>query len=155
VKVVWGFGGSALGVTADEWQLAMDNTDMSALSRLLERFGIDITVLASLVGVLLVLALLQRWGLYLPRWLLLLPAWIGGISLTLYGVPLAVWGSLTLAGVVSPATDSGAFTPTGLAWMVLFGGAAFTGLGTALAVGARSYQRRSQPLCATPAAQRT
>ena len=70
----------------------MDNSEVCALSRLLDRFGIDITVLASLVGVLLVLALLHRWGLHIPRWLLLLPAWIGGVSLTLYGVPLAAWG---------------------------------------------------------------
>jgi len=148
VKVVWGSGGSALGVTPQEWRTAMDGSDLSALSRLLERFGIDITVAASLVGVVLVLALLQRWGLRLPRWLLLLPAWIGGVSLTLYGVPLAIWGSLTLAGVIPPEADSGPFTPTGLAWMVLFGGAAFAGLGTALTIGARSYQRRSQPSCA-------
>ncbi|GAA1589629.1 hypothetical protein GCM10009789_49080 [Kribbella sancticallisti] len=150
VKVVWGFGGSALGVTPDEWRVAMDDTDVSTLGRLLEHFGIDITVVASLVGVLLVLALLQRWGLYVPRWLVLLPAWIGGVSLPLYGVPLAVWGSLTLAGVTPASSDSEPFTPTGLAWMVLFGGAAFAGLGTALAIGARSYQRRSQPLCALP-----
>lgn len=148
VKVVWGFGGTALGVTPDEWRESMDNSEVSALSRLLERFGIDITVLASLVGVLLVLALLQRWGLHIPRWLLLLPAWIGGVSLTLYGVPLAVWGTLTLTGITPAAPDSGPFSPTGLAWMILFGGAAFATLGTALAIGARSFQRRSQPTCA-------
>ncbi len=148
MKVVWGFGGTALGVTADEWRESMATSDVSALRRLLERFGIDITVLASLVGVLLVLALLQRWGLRIPRWLLLLPAWIGGVSLTLYGVPLAVWGTLTLTGITPAAPDSGPFTPTGLAWMILFGGAAFATLGTALAIGARSYQRRSQPTCA-------
>jgi hypothetical protein len=149
VKLLWGFGGSALGVTGGEWRESMDASDVSALSRLLERFGLDITVLAALVGVLLVLALLQRWGLQLPRWLLLLPAWIGGVSLTLYGVPLAVWGVLTLTGVTPAAADAGPFTPSGLAWMVLFGGAAFGGLGTALAIGAYSYQRRSQPVCAT------
>lgn len=152
VKTVWGFGGSALGVTADEWRTSMDNSDLSALSRLLERFGIDITVVASLVGVVLVLALVQRWGVRVPRWFLLLPAWTGGISLTLYGVPLMAWGALTLAGITSPSADADPFTPTGLAWMVLFGGAAFAGLGTALAIGARSYQQRSQPVCATASA---
>lgn len=147
VKLFWGFGGSALGVTAAEWRTSMGNSEMSALSRLLERFGIDITVLASLVGVLLVLALLYRWGLHLPRWLLLLPAWIGGVSLLLYGVPLAVWGSLMATGVTPADGDPSPFTATGIAYMVLFGGVAFGGLGTALAVGAVSYQRRSQPHC--------
>ena len=147
-KVIWSFGGTALGVTADEWRTSMDNSEVSALSRLLDRFGIDITVLASLVGVLLVLALLHRWGLHIPRWLLLLPAWIGGISLTLYGVPLTAWGLLTLTGATPTATDPGPFTPTGLAWMILFGGTAFATLGTALALAARSYHHRTQPTCA-------
>jgi hypothetical protein len=135
-------------VTPDEWRQAMDASDASGLTRLLERFGIDITVLASLVGVVLVLALLQRWGLFVPRWLLLLPAWVGGVSLTLYGVPLTVWGALTLVGVTPSPGESGPFSPTGLAWMVLFGGIAFSTLGAALAIGAHSYHRRSQPSCA-------
>jgi hypothetical protein len=149
IKVMWGLGGSALGVTAKEWRVSMDQSGMSGLSRLLERFGIDITVLAALVGVLLVVALVQRWGVLLPRWLLLLPAWIGGVSLTLYGVPLLVWGALTLTGIAPASADSGPFTPTGLTWMVLFGGTAFSGLGAALSIGARSYYRRSQPVCPT------
>lgn len=147
VKLIWGFGGDALGVTAAEWRATIDTSQVSALGRLLERFGLDITVLASLVGVLLVLALLYRWGLRLPRWLLLLPAWIGGVSLLLYGVPLAVWGTLMLTGITPGRGDPGPFTVTGIAWMILFGGAAFGGLGSALAIGAVSYQRRSQPHC--------
>jgi hypothetical protein len=91
VKVVWGFGGTALGVTPDEWRESMANSDVSTL---------------------------------------------------------AVWGTLTLTGITPTAPDSGPFTPTGLAWMILFGGAAFATLGTALAIGARSYQHRSQPTCA-------
>ena len=149
VKVVWGFGGDALGMTAEEWRSSIDSSDLSPLSRLLERYGIDITVMASLVGLLLVVALLQRWGLRVPRWLLLLPASIGGVSLTLYGVPLTIWGALTLVGVTPASEDPAPFSPTGLAWMVLFGGAAFAGLGTALTIGARSYQQRSRPVCAT------
>lgn len=150
VKVFWGFGGDALGVTSAERRTSMDESDLSALSRLLERFGLDITVLAALVGVLLVHTLLHPWGHYLPRWLLLLPAWIGGVSLTLYGVPLTVWGSLTLVGVTPPSDDPGPFTPTGLAWMILFGGLAFAALGTSLTLTARSYHHRTQPTCAPP-----
>jgi hypothetical protein len=125
----------------------MDESDLSALSRLLERYGLDITFMAALVGVLLVHTLLHPWGLHLPRWLLLLPAWIGGVSLTLYGVPLTAWGSLTLVGVTPPSNDPGPFTPTGLAWMILFGGLAFAALGTSLTLAARSYHRRTQPTC--------
>jgi hypothetical protein len=52
-----------------------------------------------------------------------------------------------LTGLIPAASDPGPFTATGIAYMVLFGGAAFGGLGTALAVSAVSYQRRSQPHC--------
>ncbi|MGW1342748.1 hypothetical protein ACWCOV_16990 [Kribbella sp. NPDC002412] len=146
VKTVWILGGSALGVTNSEWRSTMSESDQSALTRLLESAGIDITVLAALAGAGLVVALLHTYRL--PRWLLLLPALTGAASLTLYGVPLVIWGSLTLAGVATAEGDPGPFTASGLAWMVVFGGLAFGGLGAALAVSARSYLRRTQPICA-------
>lgn len=146
VKTVWILGGSALGVTSSEWRSTMDASDQSALTRLLETAGIDITVLAALAGAGLVVALLHTYRL--PRWLLLLPALTGAASLTLYGVPLVIWGSLTLTGVTPAAGDPEPFTASGLAWMVVFGGLAFGGLGCALAISARSYLRRTQPICA-------
>ncbi|MFI7065768.1 hypothetical protein ACIBL3_32550 [Kribbella sp. NPDC050124] len=146
VKTVWILGGSALGVTSGEWRATMDESDQSGLTRLLETAGIDITVLAALAGAGLVVALHHTYRL--PRWLLLLPAITGAASLTLYGVPLVIWGSLTLAGVAPADGDPGPFTASGLAWMVVFGGLAFGGLGAALAISARSYLRRTQPICA-------
>ncbi|WP_433169329.1 hypothetical protein [Kribbella sp. CA-247076] len=146
VKVVWGLGGSALGVTAAEWHTTFEESSTSGLSRVLERAGLDITVLASLVGVILAVVLLSRPRL--PRWLLLTPAVTGATSLTLYGVPLTIWGTVVLAGLVQPGGDPAPFTATGLAWMITFGGLAFTGLGAALAIGARSYHRRSRTVCA-------
>lgn len=151
VKLYWGFGGDALGMTDEEWRQSMAETERSGLTRFLEQFGIDPTVVAGLVGVILVLALTGRWAWWVPRWLLLVPAWVGGVSLSAYGFPLLLWGGLTLAGVVPEATDPGRFTATGLAWIIVFGGASFAGLGTALALGAWSFQRRSRPVCAIPA----
>ena len=61
-------------------------------TRFFESIGIDLTVLAGLVGGVLVLALVQRWAWRIPRWLLLLPAWVGGISLPVYGfLPAGAW----------------------------------------------------------------
>lgn len=152
VKLYWGFGGDALGMTDEEWRQSMAETERSGLTRFLEQFGIDPTVVAGLVGVVLVLALTGRWAWWVPRWLLLVPGWVGGVSLSAYGFPLLVWGGLTLVGVVPEATDPGRFTATGLAWIIVFGGASFAGLGTALALGAWSLQRRSRPVCAVPTA---
>jgi hypothetical protein len=148
VKVVWGLGGSALGVTATEWRTTFDESATSGLTRVLERAGLDITVLASLVGAVLAITLLSRPRV--PRWLLLTPAVTGATSLALYGVPLAIWGTAVLVGLTQPSGDPAPFSATGQAWMITFGGLAFTGLGTALAVGAHSYHRRSKPACAVP-----
>jgi len=148
VKFVWGLGGSALGVTAAEWHTTFDQSTTSGLSRILERAGLDITVLASLAGAVLAITLLSRPRI--PRWLLLTPAVTGATSLALYGVPLAIWGTAVLAGLTQPAGDPAPFSATGQAWMITFGGLAFTGLGTALAIGAHSYHRRSRPACALP-----
>ncbi|WP_460655174.1 hypothetical protein [Kribbella endophytica] len=144
MKSVWVLGGSVLGVTGDEWQATMASTDLSLVSRLLERAGIDITVLAALVGAALVAALLHTRRVVR---VLLLPAAVGAASLTLYGVPLTVLGSLTLTQVVPGKGDPAPFTASGLAWMVLFGGFAFAGLGMSLSVAARSYYRRVEQTC--------
>lgn len=154
VKLWWTWGGDALGMTATEWDESAKTTT-SALTRFLDSLGIDITVLAALAGVLLVAALLQAWSQSLPRWLpwriprplLLVPAWVGAVSLTLYGYPLIVAASLMLTGVLDVPADTGAFTATGSALAVLFGGTTFAGLGTALGLGALSYQQRTRPRC--------
>ncbi|TDD22201.1 hypothetical protein E1218_19815 [Kribbella turkmenica] len=64
----------------------------------------------------------------------------------LYGVPLTIWGTVVLTGLVRPAGDPSPFTATERSWMITFGGLAFTGLGAALAIGARPYHRRGRPV---------
>lgn len=149
VKVVLGFGGSALGVTGEEWRASFVDTDTSALTRWLAAIGIDITVAAALVGAVLLSALVHRWAqvLRVPRWLLLGAAWTGAPSLALYGVGLLVAGSLMLLGVVpSPAAEP--FDATGIAWVTFLGGLAFAPLGLGFLVGSVSFGRRTRPRCA-------
>ncbi len=66
----------------------------------------------------------------------------------LYGYPLIVGWLLAVLGVIGLSEEAGGFSREGLAWVVVFGGLAFAGLGTALAVAARSWQRRTRPRCA-------
>lgn len=146
VKVVLGFGGSALGVTGEEWRANLGDT--SALTRLSASFGIDITVAAALVGALLLSALVHRWAqvLRVPRSLLLAVAWTGAPSLSLYGLSLLVGGSLMLLGVV-PAPIVEPFDATGTAWVTFLGGLAFAPLGLGFLAGSLSYGRRTRPRC--------
>lgn len=148
VKVVLGFGGSALGITGEEWRANFIDTDTSALTRWLASFGIDITVAAALVGALLLSALVHRWAqvLRVPRSLLLGAAWIGAPSLTLYGLSLLVGGSLMVVGVVpSPSVEP--FDEMGVAWVTFLGGLAFAPLGLGFLVGSVSFGRRTRPRC--------
>ena len=142
-------GGDALGMTAAEWEAASAETS-SRLARALESAGVDITVLAAAAGAVIVVALGGPWAqrLRLPRWLVLGPAWASAVSLVLYGYPLIVGGLLAVLGVVGLPEETDGFSRVGLAWVIVFGGLAFAGLGTALAVAARSWQRRTRPHCA-------
>lgn len=148
VKLVHGFGGSALGVTGAEWRANFVDAETSALARWLASMGVDITVVAALVGALLLSALVHRWAqvLRVPRWLLLGAAWIGAPSLTLYGLSLLAAGSLMLLGVVpSPVVEP--FDATATAWVTFLGGLAFAPLGLGFLVGSVSYGRRTRPRC--------
>ncbi len=99
VKTVWTLGGDALGVTAAAWAAAASD-GASGTARALARLGIDLTVLAAAVGVLLLLGLLHRWGQTfprpipllggrrVPRLLPLVPAWLTGAPLAGYGLVL-------------------------------------------------------------------
>lgn len=148
VKVVLGFGGTALGVTGEEWRATFAETEMSPLARWMASFGIDITVAAALVGALLLSALVHRWAqrLRVPRWLLLGAAWIGAPSLALYGLGLLVAGSLMLLGVVVPQAVE-PFDETGAGWVLFLGGLAFAPLGLGFLVGSVSYGSRTRPRC--------
>ncbi|MEU3316742.1 hypothetical protein ABZ743_29235 [Streptomyces sp. NPDC006662] len=159
-KSIWSLGGDALGVSGQDWQRAT-NAHASGPSKALASAGIDVTVLAAVVGVFLLLGLLYRWGQVFPRWtpflsgrrvprlLPLIPAWLTGIPLTMYGALLTVVAPLVAVGVLPGIRPSPPFTSSsGITWMVAFGGFAFTGLGAALLVAARSYAARTRPSCA-------
>ncbi|MER7584472.1 hypothetical protein [Kitasatospora sp. NPDC097691] len=163
-KTIWTLGGDALGVAGDDWQ-RLTSVGASGPSKAAASAGIDVTVLAAMVGIFLLLGLLYAWGQVFPRWtvvlsgrrvprlLPLIPAWLTGIPLTMYGAALIVMAPLTAVGVLPEIKPSPPFTTgSGITWMVEFGGLAFGGLGVGLVVAARSYAARTRPVCANAAA---
>jgi D-alanyl-D-alanine dipeptidase len=162
VKTIWTLGGGALGVTAEQWRDA--NADAPGPAKALASLGIDVTVLAALFAILLLLGLMYRWGMAFPRWTLflygrrvprllpLVPAWLTATSLSVYGTGLTVYAPFSAVGILPRPEPSGGFTSTGLLWMIEFGGLAFAGLGLGLIVAARSYATRTRPICATRSA---
>ncbi|MFD0378095.1 hypothetical protein [Streptomyces sp. NPDC127112] len=159
-KTLWTLGGNALGVAGDDWQ-RVAVAGASGPSKAIASAGIDVTVLAAMVGVFLLLGLLHGWGQVFPRWtpflsgrrvprlLPLIPAWLTGIPLAMYGAVLIVMAPLMAAGVLPPVQPSPPFTTSsGITWVVEFGGLAFGGLGLALVAAARSYTARTRPVCA-------
>lgn len=137
----------------------------SEFAKALASVGIDVTVLAAMAAVFLLLGLLHPWGQVFPRWTLflsgrrvprllpLLPAWLSSVGLSAYGVFLLGYASLSATGAVPEPKPSGAFTTaSGIAWMVAFGGLAFAGLGFGLIAAARSYSARTLPMCASAGA---
>jgi hypothetical protein len=160
LKTVWTLGGNALGVSGDDWRRAMSVSD-SGPAKAAASVGIDVTVLAALTGVFLLLGLLHTWGQVFPRWLPLLsgrrvprllpltPAWLTGVPLAMYGAVLLVMAPLMALGAVPVIEPVAPFTTTsGVTWFVEFGGLAFAGLGTGLITAARSYAARTHPVCA-------
>ncbi|QEV22712.1 hypothetical protein CP975_32895 [Streptomyces alboniger] len=160
VKTVWLFGGDAIGVSGEAWRNDVE-AEATGASRALASVGVDVSVLAALLGVFLLAGLMYRWGQVFPRWtpllagrrvprlLPLIPAWLTGGALSVYGTGLLVYALLSAVGVVPGLEPVGVFTTTeGLAWMVAFGGMSFGGLGAGLLVATRSYAARSRPVCA-------
>ncbi|MEV7547911.1 hypothetical protein [Streptomyces sp. NPDC089915] len=159
-KTVWTLGGDALGVSGDDWRRAM-SAGASGPSKAAAAAGIDVTVLAAMAGVFLLLGLLFRWGQVFPRWtpflsgrrvprlLPLVPAWLTGLPLAMYGLFLTITAPLMAAGVLPELQPPPPFTTgAGITWFVEFGGLAFGGLGIGLLVAARSHAARTRPVCA-------
>ncbi|MBW4717292.1 hypothetical protein [Saccharothrix obliqua] len=157
VKTIWTLGGDALGVSAQGWREAGG----SGAGEVLAAVGIDVTVLAAMAGVFLLLGLMYPWGQVFPRWtpilagrrvprlLPLLPAWLAAVGLSVYGVFLLIYAPLTAAGVLpSPVITPPFTTSAGIIWMIAFGGLAFGGLGLGLVAAAKSYAKRTRPVCA-------
>ncbi|GCD94814.1 hypothetical protein [Embleya hyalina] len=159
VKTIWTLGGDALGITAERWKAS--HADDSRAVRALADVGIDATVLAACVALFLIAGLLYPWGQRfphplpwlggrrVPRLLPLVPAALTAFGLALYGVLLSAYAPLAALDVL-PAPEPDPLiggTRSGTLWLVAFGGAAFGGLGFALAVAARSYAARTRPRC--------
>ncbi|MFI8454424.1 hypothetical protein [Kitasatospora sp. NPDC085464] len=160
-KTVWTLGGNALGIAGEDWQ-RMSSADASGPAKATASAGIDVTVLAAMVGIFLLLGLLYAWGQVFPRWTLflagrrvprllpLIPAWLTGVPLAMYGVFLTIMAPLIAVGVLPAIKPSPPFTSSsGVTWFVEFGGLAFGGLGIGLVVAARSYAARTRPVCAS------
>ncbi|KJY41539.1 hypothetical protein VR41_12045 [Streptomyces sp. NRRL B-1568] len=160
-KTIWTLGGSVLGVAGDDWQRAT-SVGSSGPAKATASAGIDVTVLAAMLGIFLLLGLLYVWGQVFPRWTLflsgqrvprllpLIPAWLTGIPLTMYGAVLTVMAPLMAVGVLPKIKPSPPFTTgSGITWFVEFGGLAFGGLGIGLIVAARSYAARTRPVCSS------
>ncbi|WP_369142118.1 hypothetical protein [Streptomyces sp. R44] len=159
-KTIWTLGGDALGVAGDDWQ-KMSVAGASGPSKATASAGIDVTVLAAMVGIFLLLGLLYVWGQVFPRWTLflsgrrvprllpLIPAWLTGVPLAMYGAALLVMAPLMAAGVLPEIKPDPPFTTSsGVTWFAEFGGLAFGGLGIGLIVAARSYAARTHAVCA-------
>lgn len=158
VKTIWTLGGDALGVTAQEWHDVNEIAPGSA--KALAAVGIDITVLAAMLAIFLMLGLMYRWGQVWPRWTMLLagrrvprllpliPAWLTAAGLAVYGVLLTIYAPLSAVGVLPSVPSADGFSSSAATWMAEFGGLAFAGLGIGLIVAARSYVARTRPVCA-------
>lgn len=108
------------------------------------------------LAVFLLLGLVRPWGMAFPRWtvwlsgrrvpraLPLTPVWLIAPTLSLYGIMLVVIAALLATGAMAGDGEP----------PVLIGaaGLSFGGYGTALAVAAVEYQRRTRPFCVAPSA---
>ncbi|MGZ9935551.1 hypothetical protein ACXNSR_37385 [Streptomyces sp. NC-S4] len=163
-KTIWTLGGNTLGVAGDDWQRTT-SVGASGPSKATASAGIDVTVLAAMVGIFLLLGLLYVWGQVFPRWTLflsgrrvprllpLIPAWLTGVPLAMYGAAILIMVPLMAAGVLPKIKPSPPFTTSsGITWFAEFGGLAFGGLGVGLIVAARSYAARTRPVCASATA---
>lgn len=163
-KTIWTLDGNALGVAGDDWQRTT-SVGASGPSKATASAGIDVTVLAAMVGIFLLLGLLYVWGQVFPRWTLflsgrrvprllpLIPAWLTGVPLAMYGAAILIMVPLMAAGVLPEIKPCPPFTTSsGITWFAEFGGLAFGGLGIGLIVAARSYAARTRPVCASATA---
>ncbi|MEW2353710.1 hypothetical protein [Spirillospora sp. NPDC029432] len=133
MKTYWAAGGTAGKPAGDLAAQLRENGAPEALVWM-ESHGLDFTVFGALAGALLLAALVMPWGARLPRWFLLVPGWAGAVLLTPYG--LATMVAAPLGFTVGDAA--------GWSWWVgMVGGLAFAGLGAALGVCSRSYQRKT------------
>lgn len=135
MKTYWAFGGSA-GKPAGDLAVQLEANGAPDVLVWMERHGLDFTAVGALVAMLFLAALVMSWGARLPRWSLLVPGWAGALTLTPYGL-----GTMIAAPLGFTVGDAEGWS----AWVGIVGGLAFAGLGIALGICTRSYQRRTSP----------
>ncbi|MFC9970690.1 hypothetical protein ACFVH6_07280 [Spirillospora sp. NPDC127200] len=133
MKTYWALGGTA-GKPAGDLAAQFRANGAPEVLVWMERHGLDFTVVAALVGALLLVALAAPWGTRLPGWSLLVPGYAGALLLTPYGLATMVAAS---AGVTVGDAEGWS------RWVGIVGGMAFAGLGAALGVCSRAHQRRT------------
>lgn len=147
MKTTWAVGGTFAGLSGAQLTRDFARGGASGLVLRLESWGIDVTALLAVLGLVLLFGLVRPWGQALPRWLLLTPACVGAATLAPYGVAGVVYCGLGTAGVV--AVPRGQFPSPSDALLVCWCGlGAFAVFGVALAAAAWSYLRRTRPVCA-------
>ncbi|WP_198165711.1 hypothetical protein [Agromyces laixinhei] len=154
MKMIWSAGGSFAGVTGAELEAISARNGASGLWLILQRWGLDPTVLLAGLGIFLLWGLVRPWGLIfprwtpvlngrrVPRWLPLTPALVGAATLLPYGAIGLGYATLVATDVVS--IRAGDFpTPEDALLATWVGMIAFCGYGLALAAAANSYRRRT------------
>ena len=163
MKTTWAFGGSFAGIDGDAVVAEFERNGASGLILTLERYGVDFTTLSALLGVFLLMGLTHRWGQVfprwapplagrgVPRWLPLAPAWLGAATLAPYGVVGTVGYLLPPVVGLGELPDDPVMDGWSGWTVAACGIGAFAGYGIALGVAAWSYQRRTRPVCVSPA----
>lgn len=158
MKTTWAFGGTFAGLSGAQVKQDFAEGGASGLTLTLESWGIDVTALLAVLGLVLLFALTRpfgqvcpRWvpllgGRGVPRWLPLVPACTGAATLAPYGLAGVVYCALGTAGLVT--VPRGQFPSPADALLVCWCGlGAFAVFGVALAAAAWSYLRRTRPVC--------
>ncbi|MFC7722674.1 hypothetical protein [Nonomuraea recticatena] len=134
MKTYWAFGGTA-GKPAGDLAAQLEANGAPDVLVWMERHGLDFTAVGALAAMLFLAALVMPWGARLPRWSLLVPGWAGALALTPYGLVTMIAAPFGLT-----VGDAEGWS----AWVGIVAGLAFAGLGIALGVCSRSYQRRTR-----------
>ncbi|MER6119852.1 hypothetical protein [Streptomyces sp. NPDC001743] len=157
MKLIWASGGTFAGMTGEEMRATSKRNGASGIWLTLESWGLDGTALLAALGVFLLWGLVRPWGQAfprwtpwlsgrrVPRWLPLTPALVGAASLAPYGVLGVGYAALAATGVVTmPRGDF--HSPSDALLVAWIGLGAFAVYGVALAVAARSYWLRTDPV---------
>lgn len=144
LKVLW-LAGSRIGMVPGAGPSHMHDARME--------IGNVVTLVLAAIGVVVVLALSQRWGLRTPWWLIVLPAAVatGALAPIALGLPVGVVLQAVIAGDVSSGGE-GDLLPAVFA--VVYGGFALYGIALAVLFADYAHRRWGALLSAPPRAPR-